>query len=107
MKVLFVAGDPKPERWTVPIKQLLPEADIYVWDPDGPAINADYAIVWQPPAKLFERETRLKAVFNLGAGIDGLRAPGRSCASVPALALQPEACGCCSDGCIWSMSRLE
>ena len=72
MKVLFVAGDPKPERWTVPIKQLLPEADIYVWDPDGPAINADYAIVWQPPAKLFERETRLKAVFNLGAGIDGL-----------------------------------
>ncbi|HBM50466.1 MAG TPA: glyoxylate/hydroxypyruvate reductase A, partial [Marinobacter sp.] len=72
MKVLFVAGDPKPERWTVPIKQLLPEADIYVWDPDGPAINADYAIVWQPPAQLFERETHLKAVFNLGAGIDGL-----------------------------------
>lgn len=72
MKVLFVAGDPKPERWTVPIKELLPEAEVHVWDPDGPAIDADYAIVWQPPARLFEREKKLKAVFNLGAGIDGL-----------------------------------
>ncbi|NMT62979.1 2-hydroxyacid dehydrogenase [Marinobacter orientalis] len=74
MKVLFVAGDPKPERWTVPIKELLPEAEVYVWDANGPAVDADYAIVWQPPAELFERETRLKAVFNLGAGIDGLLA---------------------------------
>ncbi len=72
MKILFVAGDPKPERWTVPIKELLPEAEVYVWDPEGPAVSADYAIVWQPPEALFERETHLKAVFNLGAGIDGL-----------------------------------
>lgn len=72
MKILFVAGDPKPERWTAPIKELLPEAEIYVWDPNGPAVDADYAIVWQPPEALFEREKHLKAVFNLGAGIDGL-----------------------------------
>ncbi len=74
MKVLFVAGDPKPERWTVPIRELLPEAEVYVWDASGPAVDADYAIVWQPPAELFEREKSLKAVFNLGAGIDGLLA---------------------------------
>lgn len=72
MKVLFVAGDPKPERWTVPIQEQLPDAEIFVWDPEGPAVDADYAIVWQPPEALFERETHLKAVFNLGAGIDGL-----------------------------------
>lgn len=72
MKVLFVAGDPKPERWTAPIRELLPEAEVYVWDANGPAVDADYAIVWQPPSELFERETKLKAVFNLGAGIDGL-----------------------------------
>lgn len=72
MKILFVAGDPKPERWTVPILKRLPEAEVYVWDPNGPAVDADYAIVWQPPEALFERETQLKAVFNLGAGIDGL-----------------------------------
>ncbi|MBL3823821.1 MULTISPECIES: 2-hydroxyacid dehydrogenase [unclassified Marinobacter] len=72
MKVLFVAGDPKPERWTAPIQEQLPDAEIFVWDPEGPAVDADYAIVWQPPEALFERETHLKAVFNLGAGIDGL-----------------------------------
>lgn len=74
MKILFVAGDPKPERWTVPIKELLPEAEVHVWDANGAAVDADYAIVWQPPAELFEREKKLKAVFNLGAGIDGLLA---------------------------------
>ncbi|MTI97219.1 MAG: glyoxylate/hydroxypyruvate reductase A [Marinobacter adhaerens] len=72
MKILFVAGDPKPERWTVPIKELLPEAEVYAWDPNGPAVDADYAIVWHPTTTLFEREKRLKAVFNLGAGIDAL-----------------------------------
>lgn len=74
MKVLFAAGDPKPERWTIPIKTLLPEAEVIVWDPDGPCVDADYAIVWQPPAALFEREKNLKAIFNLGAGVDGLMA---------------------------------
>ncbi len=72
MKVLLVTGDPKPERWTVPVQALLPDAEIHVWDPAAPACGAEYAIVWQPPAALFERETQLKAVFNLGAGIDGL-----------------------------------
>ncbi|MBW4935268.1 2-hydroxyacid dehydrogenase [Marinobacter sp. F4206] len=74
MKVLFVSGDPKPERWTTPLKTLLPDAEIFVWDADGPPVNADYAIVWQPSAALFEREKTLKAIFNLGAGVDSLMA---------------------------------
>ncbi|WP_404366690.1 2-hydroxyacid dehydrogenase [Marinobacter sp.] len=72
MKILFVAGDPKPERWTALIRALLPEAEVLAWHPDSPPVNADYAIVWQPPEALFEQEKSLKAVFNLGAGIDGL-----------------------------------
>ncbi|HET8799991.1 MAG TPA: glyoxylate/hydroxypyruvate reductase A [Marinobacter sp.] len=88
MKVLFVAGDPKPERWTVPIKALLPEADVHVWNPDGPAVDADYAIVWQPPAELFQRERQLKAVFNLGAGIDGLLAVPNLPADLPVVRLE-------------------
>lgn len=88
MKVLFVAGDPKPERWTVPIKALLPEADVHAWNPDGPAVDADYAIVWQPPAELFQRERQLKAVFNLGAGIDGLLAVPNLPADLPVVRLE-------------------
>ena len=72
MKILFVAADPKPERWTDLIQQHLPEAQIQVWHPDMPSGNADYAIVWHPPAALFDKEPQLKAVFNLGAGVDAL-----------------------------------
>lgn len=72
MKILFVAADPKPERWTSLIQQHLPEAQIQVWHSDMPSCNADYAIVWHPPAALFDREPQLKAVFNLGAGVDAL-----------------------------------
>lgn len=72
MKILFVAADPKPERWTSLIQQHLPEAQIKVWHSDMPSCNADYAIVWHPPAALFDREPQLKAVFNLGAGVDAL-----------------------------------
>lgn len=88
MKVLFVAGDPKPERWTIPIQSLLPEAEVYAWDPAGEAVNADYAIVWQPPQALFEREKHLKAIFNLGAGIDGLLKVPNLPAGVPVVRLE-------------------
>ncbi len=74
MKVLFAAGDPKPERWIDPLRELLPEAEIGVWDPEAASVGADYAIVWNPPAALFEREPNLKAIFSLGAGVDGLMA---------------------------------
>ncbi len=88
MKILFVAGDPKPERWTAPIQELLPEAEVHVWNANGAAVDADYAIVWQPPAELFEREKKLKAVFNLGAGIDGLLAVPNLPAHLPVVRLE-------------------
>ncbi|QGZ30356.1 2-hydroxyacid dehydrogenase [Stutzerimonas stutzeri] len=72
MKILFVAADPKPERWTDLIRQHLPDAQIEVWRPDSPSCSADYAIVWHPPAALFDKEPQLKAIFNLGAGVDAL-----------------------------------
>lgn len=72
MKILFVAADPKPERWTDLIRQHLPDAQIEVWRPDSPSCAADYAIVWHPPAALFDKEPQLKAIFNLGAGVDAL-----------------------------------
>ncbi len=72
MKILFVAADPKPERWTDLIQQHLPDAEIQVWKPDNPSWGGDYAIVWHPPAALFDKEPQLKALFNLGAGVDAL-----------------------------------
>ena len=63
---------------TEPTRTATPSvAELYLW-PDAP--SCDYAVVWQPPAELFRAQPALKAVFSLGAGVDGILAAG----SVPA-----------------------
>ena len=57
------------DEWRAALSACLPEARVHAW-PDAPA--CDYAVVWQPPAELFERQRRLKALFSLGAGVNGL-----------------------------------
>ena len=48
----------------------LPDAEIAVW-PDAPA-TSDYTLVWRPPPELFACMRTVQAIFNLGAGVDGL-----------------------------------
>lgn len=38
----------------------------------GETLRARYAAVWLPPAELFRAEPGLRAVFNIGAGVDAL-----------------------------------
>lgn len=73
MRVLIAMNsDAGLARWLEAFRKALPQAEVSAWQADGPAIDADYAVVWHPPAELFTRERRLRAVFNLGAGVDGL-----------------------------------
>lgn len=77
MKILFATEDPKAERWKAPLLEQLSQADIHIWDAANPITDADYAIVWQPPAEVFAQAHSLKAIFNLGAGVDALlKLPG-------------------------------
>ena len=41
-----------------------------VWQPGASA--ADYAVVWAPPQQFLDEQTRVKALFNIGAGVDAL-----------------------------------
>jgi glyoxylate/hydroxypyruvate reductase A len=52
------------------------DAELVPWEgaEPRPAIGARYALVWLPPATLFEVERDLRVVFNLGAGVDVLLA---------------------------------
>jgi len=68
--------DGKPQPWLDGFAQALPEARLSVWE-QGAVQDADYAVVWQPPADMLRDRRDLRAVFNLGAGVDailGLRA---------------------------------
>lgn len=60
-------------RWITEIEQLLPQARVRVWQ-EGDAAPADYAVVRKPPADLLRARPGLRAVFNIGAGVDVLLA---------------------------------
>jgi glyoxylate/hydroxypyruvate reductase A len=56
-------------EWRDALASCLPDAAVHV-GADAPP--CDYAVVWKPPAALFEAQTGLKAIFSLGAGVNGL-----------------------------------
>lgn len=63
----------------------LPEARVHA-GPDAPA--CDYAVLWKPPPAVFQRQPRLKALFSLGAGVDGLLAMPSLPADVPLVRME-------------------
>lgn len=66
-----------PTEWIQPLQKAIPDANIVNWSDDQGCIGADLAITWKPPVNLFTREPGIRAVFNLGAGVDALlRLPG-------------------------------
>jgi len=70
MKITFCCTDTKAEPWLQGLSAALPGADISVWQPGAP--QADYAVVWAPPQQFMDEQPGLKALFNIGAGVDAL-----------------------------------
>jgi glyoxylate/hydroxypyruvate reductase len=70
MRIAFCCTDTKAEPWLQGLSQALPDATVEVWAPGTPA--ADYAVVWAPPQQFVDEQPRLKAMFNIGAGVDAL-----------------------------------
>ena len=70
MKITFCCTDTKAEPWLQGLAAALPQADISLWQPGAP--QADYAVVWAPPQQFIDEQAGLKALFNIGAGVDAL-----------------------------------
>ena len=71
MDIIFHATGGNPEAWLNSLQQAMPDANIRVWQ-EGDTAPADYALVWKPPAAMLRGRTDLKAIFNLGAGVDAI-----------------------------------
>ncbi len=70
MRITFCCTDTASEPWLHGLRAALPGADVSLWAPGAPP--ADYAVVWAPPQQFFDEQAQLKAVFNIGAGVDAL-----------------------------------
>ncbi|MEW9584048.1 2-hydroxyacid dehydrogenase [Paraburkholderia sp. DGU8] len=73
MKILFYLPQTDADQWLHDFARALPEADLREWQP-GDTAPADFAIVWRPPHDMLAGRDDLRAVFNLGAGVDALLA---------------------------------
>ena len=71
MRVVICMPGFRPDAWVAAFARELPEASLEVWAEDLPP-GADYAVVWGPGPRLFDTQQSLRAVFNLGAGVDAL-----------------------------------
>ena len=71
MHIIFYAHGSTGADWLAELNKTLPLADIRLWE-EGDTAPADYAVVWKPPAAMLCGRTDLKAIFNLGAGVDAI-----------------------------------
>ena len=70
MNITFCCTGIAPQPWLQGLQAALPGAAISLWQPGAPC--ADYAVVWAPPQPFLDEQRGLKALFNIGAGVDAL-----------------------------------
>lgn len=73
MKIIFYTPQNNAASWLHDFARALPEAELREWQP-GDTAPADFAVVWRPPREMFAHRGGLRAVFNLGAGVDAILA---------------------------------
>lgn len=56
--------------WIKDLQAAFPDAKISTWVPGSEL--ADFAVVWEPPQQFIDEQTKLQAVFNIGAGVDAI-----------------------------------
>jgi glyoxylate/hydroxypyruvate reductase A len=89
LKIIVAAGSAKEtEDWRSAFAIAHPAIEFIGYASNRVGVDADYAIVWSPPPALFTDEHRLKAVFNLGAGVDRLLAMPHLPADLPVIRLE-------------------
>ena len=70
MNITFCCTNTTAEPWLQGLRAAFPEATVGVWQPGAP--QADVAVVWAPPQQFLDEQQALKALFNIGAGVDAL-----------------------------------
>lgn len=83
MALLFVTDFDDPQDWVPALKAELPDLDVRVWPEIGDPAEIVYALAWNPKPGLLASLPNLKAIFSLGAGVDGILADDSLPKTVP------------------------
>jgi glyoxylate/hydroxypyruvate reductase len=70
LNILFYTAGNNGADWIAALSRELPRARVEIW-PQAMA-SVDYALIWKPPATLVAALSGVRAVFNLGAGVDAI-----------------------------------
>lgn len=71
MEILFAMNGVNSSLWLDALRKALPVAKIRTWLP-GDRAPADYVLFWKGDPVALSARTGLKAIFNMGAGVDAL-----------------------------------
>lgn len=96
MKLIVYDSDlNRANKWAECLGQQGLSAEVQVWqDTDQiDTILADYAVVWQPTERFFQTVSGLKAVFNMGAGVDAIMKLQSLPADLPVVRLDDQEMG--------------
>ncbi|MDP6968729.1 MAG: glyoxylate/hydroxypyruvate reductase A [Gammaproteobacteria bacterium] len=68
---IYLTAD-NTQQWIDAFARQYPHIKVLDWQHASRPADVRYAIVWQPCGEFFQRFPNLEAVFNLGAGVDGI-----------------------------------
>ena len=72
MALLFKGLSDNVSNWKSELTTRIPDLDMRIWPDVGDINDIEIAFVWQPPPGDLKRYPNLKAIINLGAGVDPL-----------------------------------
>lgn len=70
MSLLFISAVEDPEPYRRELMRLLPGDEFRVWPEAGDRAEVEFLLVWRPPRGSMKGFPNLKAILNLGAGVD-------------------------------------
>ena len=84
MRILVYRPDSGVALWAEDLKAALPQAEVLVWrEGDHETLSCDFAVIWAPPPALLDCLHNAKAIFLMGAGVDGILKYGNALPDVP------------------------
>jgi glyoxylate/hydroxypyruvate reductase A len=94
LNLLFCSAASNGAEWCAALAREFPAARVNVYAPSpagdtpAPPRDIDYALLWKPPPPLLRQLGPVKAIFNLGAGIDALAGIDIVPAGVPVVRIE-------------------